>query len=173
MSYRSYRYHCESKVADYCTLLRRRRLQEAVVKIHCAVERILSNALVFAVGADVIAVDSFSGDAVGGYSGGVSVLAIAGARRHVRDDWRTRPLALRDFLQWPEHVRAKRRRGRWRRRRTSGSANRANVLHCDLGMVKNFYQSLPYFLRRMTGQNAAVHIRLGSLRKSVVGVATA
>src|SRR5438445_3772847 len=172
MSYRSYRYHCESKVADYCTLLRRRRLQEPIVKIHCSVERILPDALVFAVGADVVAVDSFSGDAVGGYSGGVSVLAIAGARGHVWDDRRTRPHALRDLFQRTEHVRAKRRRGRWRRC-TRSSANVAYVLHCDLGMVKNFYQSLPHFLRRMTGQNAAVQICLGSLRKSVVSVAGA
>src|SRR5438445_1199129 len=172
MSYRSYRYHCESKVADYCTLLRRRRLQEAIVKIHCAVERILPDALVFAVGADVVAVDSFSGDAVGGYSGGVSVLAIRRACGHVWDDGRARPHGLRDLLQRAEHVRAKRRRGRWRRR-TSSSANCANVLHCDLGIVENFYQSLSYFFRRMTGQNAAVHIRLGSLRKSVVGVPAA
>src|SRR5439155_4556399 len=105
---------------------------------HRTIEGFLLDALVFAVGADVVAVDGFTGDAVSRHSRGVSVLAVAGACGHVRDDRRARPHGLRDLLQRTEHVRAKRRR-RWWRRCTCGSANCTYVLHCELGIVKNLY----------------------------------
>jgi len=84
--------------------------QELVIKIHSPVKRVYPDAFVLAVGADIIAVNGLSGNTVCRQACRVSLNAVGGAGRHVRNHRQARPHAGHGFFQRLKHVRAERRR---------------------------------------------------------------
>src|SRR5438552_605886 len=87
-----------------------KQLQEAIVKIYRMVERILLDALVFSVGANVIAIDCFAGNSISGQTCSVGVNAVGCTICHIGDHRQSWPHFSDNLLQRREHVRAE----RWR-----------------------------------------------------------
>src|ERR1039457_4175457 len=135
-------------------------LQVAVADLHAVVKRDRPHPLIFAVRADIVLIDGDAVHAIGRNAGRDGVDTVGGARFHVRNHRCPRPHLRGYTFQRPQYL-GLGQDGPKRRLVGSAVGNIVRAVHetdRDLRVAEDGDQLLANLLRRVPGQDAAVHV---------------